>query len=202
MNKEQYELRKKEIIERLGVPEYDMRDPVNDSARELSKLTTEFKAIQRFEKVLNEDEQKKIVKKYASVPAVPIYLTDTDLELFTEQERPVVEDYFQDRNQTALELSKKHKGYTRNKVVALLRSGPFSTLCNRVFGPLAVLELQNAILKAIRDGDTKIIERMAEQMGVMKSPELKLNINKPLQFEDNPEIMKQIKELGDRLADL
>lgn len=195
MTNEEYENKKQEIIDKLGKPVFDLREPVNDSAKALAVLKQEYMREVRLSKV----EQQKVVKEYKALPAVPIYLTDTDLELFTEEERPVVEDYFSNTNQTAKELSSKHKGFSRQRIVALMRSGPFSILTDRLYAPLLALEVKNALLKALRDGNSKILERMAEQTGALKSQEMNLNINKPLEL-DNPELLAKLKELGDSEA--
>src|SRR5258708_28333100 len=187
MDKTEYLKAKEEIIARLGPAEYDMKLPVNDSARELVKLKNDYNRSVK----LSKSEQKEVVRTYKSFPAVPIELTDTDLELFTEEERPVVEDYFLNTNQLASDLSRKYKGFTRQKVVALMRSGPFSVLCDRLYATLMRLEVNNALLKAVRDGNPKILERMAEQTGAMKNQSLDLNINKPLEI--TPEIAAKLK---------
>ncbi len=195
MTSEEYEQEKQRIEKDLGKPEWDMKEPMNDSAKALHKLLNEYKSSIR----ISREDQKKVVKDYKTLPAVPIYLTETDLELFTEEERSVVEDYFSNTNQTPMELARKHKGFTRQKVVALQRSGPFSILCERLYAPLMALEVKNALLKAIRDGNAKILERMAEQTGALRSQEMNLNINKPLEV-DNPELLRKLKDLGDSEA--
>lgn len=202
MEKTDYIKAQNEIKARLGEPVYDMGDPVNDSAKELRKLQKAYMSelrksqVEERKQLLNQVEQKEVTTKYKVSPAIPVDLSEADLEPFTDLERQVLIDYFHNTNLTPTELARSH--FSRQKVVALQRSGLFNALCARVFEHLMPLEVRNASLKAVRDGDKKLIERFAEQYGVLKNQELNLNVNKPL--DDTPEIIKKLKDLGDVLG--
>lgn len=203
MDKLEYLKLRNDIITRLGKPEYgiDRTDAVNESAKELAKLYSAYKSKQMTERhasnrqALDVKEQKEVIKEYKHIRAVPIELSENDLAPFTDTERPILIDYFRDTNQTPKDLERT--GFSSQRIVALMRSGPFTVLAARVFEYLMPIEVRNAALKAIRDGDKRLIERFAEQTGVLKNQEMNLNINKPIQDDA---LMQKLKELGDAQA--
>lgn len=202
MNKTEYLQLKEAIITRLGKPEFEMGDPVNECARELKKLQREFRSQQQKEvhakkkALLEDDEQHNIVREYQSRLAVPIDLSDTDLELFKDYERPIVRAFYQNTNQTASELAAKFKDVSYQKIVALMRSGPFQVLYDKIYSYLMPMKVRNALLKAVDEGNARLVERLAEQTGALKNQEMTLNVNKPL---EDPALTRKLKELGDGL---
>lgn len=201
MDKTEYLKLQQEIIQRLGKPEKDFDGtPLNESARELKKLYSAYCSERNKERqetkkqLLNEVEQKEIVKINRLKPSVPIELTENDLILFKDIEKQVVIDYFHNTNLTPKDLERK--GFSTQKVVALMRSGPFTVLAAKVFDHLMPIEVRNACLKAVREGDKRLIERFSEQYGVLKNQEMTLNVNKPI---EDPILQQKLKELGDSL---
>lgn len=200
MEKTEYLKLKEAIIQRLGKPEYDNFEPVNESAKEIDKLKkahkSELMKEQKAQKklALSQEEEKEVVKKYRHTQATPIDLSEADLEPFTDLERQVIIDYFRDTNLTPTELARSH--FSRQKVVALLRSGPFQVLAARVYEHLGPLKTRWAVLKALDAGEKTIVQRAAEQWGIFKNQEMNLNINKPI---DNPELIQKLKEMGDSI---
>ncbi len=59
------------------------------------------------------------------------------------------------------------------------------------------IEASQALRTAMKEGDSKIITRVAEHYNVLKSEKLELEVNKPI---EDPVALKMLKELGDKLA--
>ena len=200
MDKLEYLKLKHDVINRFGKPEYDLGEPINESAKELKKLYKAYKSDEMVKRnadkkqALDEKEQKQVVKQYRLTQAVPIDLSENDLQAFTPKEREIIIDYFHNTNLTPTELVRS--GFSVQKIVALMRSGPFTVLAARVFEYLMPIEVRNAALKAVREGDKRLIERFAEQTGVLKNQEINMNINKPL---EDPELLKKLKDIGDSI---
>lgn len=199
MDKLEYEFKKKEIISKLGKPESDFdRQPLNESARQLKSLFSQYQSESKVKlsierkQALDLKEQKDVVRKYRLDYAVSIELSEADLEVFNEVERAVLVDYFHNTNLSPLDLERP--GFSRQKIVALMRSGPFAVLAAKVFDHLMAVEVRSAILKSIRSGNDKLAERFAEQLGILRNQTLDLNINKPI---EDQELIKKLKELGD-----
>ncbi len=202
MTKTEYLQLRESIETRLGKPEFEMGDPVNESAREIKKLLSEYRSQQQKEvhkkkkELLDDDEAHNIVRQYQSRLAVPIDISDTDLELFKDYERPVVRAFFENTNQTASELANRSKDVSYQKIVALMRSGPFQVLYDKLYSYLMPMKVRNALLKAVDDGNSRLVERLAEQTGALKNQEITMNLNKPL---EDPALTKRLKELGDQI---
>jgi|ERR1051326_3149567 hypothetical protein len=203
MTKEEYNQKKQEIIDRLGQPEWDNFEAVNDSAKELAKLKGLYRSSlasdrrQKDNEVrLSQPEVEAVESEARPLRAVPIDLTESDLIGFDDVEKDVILSYFNNTNLLPRDLNKLHPKLSTQKIAALLRSGPFAVLASKVWHHIAPVKVQWALLKLIEAKNPKIVERMAENFGQLKPTETNMNINKPLDVSD-PELLKKLKELGD-----
>lgn len=205
MDKQDFELARDEIIKVFGKPEYDMNDPVNESAKRLVALRREYASSLAKNKrqaklgilpVFNSQEAKEIeteARRYNR--AVPLYLTDADLAPFTPEERELLMTHFENQGLSDKELSKIHNKFTVHQVSAFLRSGKYYALAARVSEYIMPVKLRAALFKLVDAGNQKIIERLSEHYGLMKAQQTDININKPI--EGSPELIQKLKELGD-----
>src|SRR5947207_12298063 len=122
MDKTEYNLAKAEIISRLGAPVWDMREPINESARKLLALQHEYSNIVRQSRVdavkgsLNEER----LKKAETIRLRGIELSDSDLAPFQGKEKDILIAWFENKNQTNKQLAGRF-GVTYQFVASLLR---------------------------------------------------------------------------------
>lgn len=204
MTKAEYHELKAKIVTEYGEAEWDMGQPVNESARRLNELATTYrvgaiteaaKKRKELRELADSAEQVKSEKSYKSLGAC---LDKQDLAPFTTKECGVLESFFENPNQTDKELGHKH-GVTYQFVVALKKSLAFKMLYNKVLDRLLPIEAGFALRKAINSGDSQIIRRVAEHYGLLKAEQTDLTI-KPKEIND-PEVMKMLRELGDNWAE-
>lgn len=218
MNKEEYNLQKEKIIQTFGQPNEDTFNP-NESRIKLGKLKAEYlvscrnqqkkdakKAGQKQETELQDlPEVKAYVKeneKKASILIGNLEINDNDLLPFNQLERDVIRIKFDNWNLTHKQIANKcsdlSRTVTRQQVTATLDSPAFKILQQRYFDKLLPLEVNLALLAAVRQGDTKIVTRLAEQYNIMKPEKMEIDLNKPI---EDAEALKMLRELGDKLID-
>lgn len=200
MNKSEYELAKQEIITRLGQPEFDMSEPVNDSAKEIKELRSRYRSgimTGRKRLSLTPKEEKEVVEEAKYTKAVPIHLNEDDLIVFKPAERILLMSYFENTDLSPKDLSRMYPEFSISKIVALLHSGYFKRLAGKMFEQTLPVKLQWALLKLVEAKNPKIVERMSEHFGLLKSQETTLNVNKPI---DDPATVAKLKQIGDQQA--
>lgn len=210
MTKEEYTEGKKRIVETFGVPEYDNHAAVNESAKRCTKLLTEYRLSCRA-KQLKEDKETDIrqkaelselatqdVKRKYSVFDIPeICINENDLAPFDDVEIDVITNHFENMSLAHKQLAIK-SNVSRQVVTALLSSPAYRLLEAKVFDKLMPTETRMALLRAVRGLDSKITQRMAEHYKILNPEKLEVDLNKPI---DDPEALKLLKEIGDKLVD-
>jgi hypothetical protein len=209
MDRTEYDIAKQKLIETFGQPEWDNHVAVNESAKRLNTLLTEYRLSCRAAKRLEAKEagQKQeteikdlitpeIKQKYKGISIGAIELNENDLLMFTDVEKDIIHNHFEDMTLTHKQLAFKN-GVSRQIVTALLDSPAYRFLETKVFSKLMPSEIQIALLKATRGGDSKIVQRLAEHYKILHPEKLEVDINKPI---EDSKAVQMLKELGDRLV--
>lgn len=216
MDKQEYELAKAKIVQEYGQPENDYdRAPMNESARRIAELHTVYMiACRKAKKLLDREAGQKqapqgleeinaavpkdSVKEYLAMPVPPVFIPESDLIAFNKWERAVLIDHFEHLNLTHTELARRH-GVSQQKVTGLLNMEAVGMLQTRVFARILPVETYKGLLQALASKNHQVALRLAEHFGIIKGEETTLNLaNSVIQ---DPEAIKMLKELGDKLAD-
>ena len=210
MTKEEYETNKAKILQEFGKPESDNHVPLNESARRLYKLLTEYRVSCRIEQAkkareagqiqqlpIKELATPELKRKYKHINIGELELNDRDLLPFSEKEQDVIRCHFEDMSLNHKDLAVR-SNVSRQFVTALLDSPSYRFLEQKVFDKLMPSEVKIALLQATRGGDSKIIQRLAEHYKILNPEKMELDINKPI---DDPKALQMLKELGDKLVD-
>ncbi len=187
----------------LGDPEFDFdQTPLNESAKKIKELRSQFKsekmkeqhaAKKALEQSFNADERKLV----ESLPAKPIYIEEHDLKGFSELERAIIEGYYENRSLNQQELARRFN-VPRQTITALFHSTKFNLLRIKYYEFTMPSKLMLATEKLVDAGHEKTILRLNEHYGIIKAERSDINItSKPI---DDPEAMKMLKELGDKLS--
>ena len=214
MTKSEYEEQRKKIIETFGKPVFDMAEPQNESAKRCNALLSEYRqGVLSAKRVQNREKGMKVKpetvreiaenitseqkNRYSSIPIPEINLSDNDLIAFTDDERDVIIQHFNNMNLTHLQLSAKCK-LNRQQITALLHSPAYRVLESKVFDKLMPTETRLSLLRCVRGNDSKITQRLAEHYKILNPEKVEIDLNKPI---DDPKALKLLKELGDKLID-
>lgn len=213
MTKDQYNLRKQEIINTHGQPTHEMNVPTNESARLLAQLRQQNRMeaiaekkqaakdkgqLQRAEGI---DEIAELIDKenpkYKQAHIGPVAVDESDLRAFTDKEREILVYYFDNPEEPIKNVAKRF-GWNYQKMTAFIRSQAVINLEDRTYSKHARSLNWRAIIKAQRSGDSRVIQRLGEHFKQISSEKLELNVvNKPI--EDN-NLAKMLKEIGDKAA--
>lgn len=215
MTKDEYSQQKADIIAKLGMPERDFdQTPLNESAIQLKKLKTAYmlslrSAKKQADKDAGQSQSPDTLAEFVkAVPSEklrqamnkalpPIFLEAHDLKGFTELEGNIVQAHFEDRSLNNEQLANRF-GIKRQTVTALFNSREFKLLKLKYFELEAPEATRLAILHLLHDNDQKTAHRLAEHYGIIKAEKTDINItSKPI---DDPEALKMLRELGDKLS--
>lgn len=215
MTKDQFQQEKEAIIAKLGQPERDFdQTPLNESAIQLKKLKIAYmlslrSAKKQADKEAGQSQAPDTLTDFVkAVPSErlrqamnralpPIFLEPHDLKAFTEVEAGIVQAHFEDRSLNNEQLANRF-GIKRQTVTGLLNSREFKLLKLKYFEIEAPEATRLAILHLLHDNDQKTAHRLAEHYGIIKAEKQDINImSKPI---DDPEALKMLRELGDKLS--
>lgn len=206
MNRAEYDELKLKILKDFGDPNPTYDEP-NESRRRLNKLKSDYlvscREIKRKEekqaliasgKIEDLPELKPYIKNPITIGVIE--LNEKDLAAFTDQEREIIRQHFQDFNLSHHQLSHRVPKTHRQTVTALLDSPAYKILESRVFDRLMPSEVKIALLAATRDGDSKIIQRLAEHYRILQPEKMEIELNKPI---EDPLAIKMLKDIGDKI---
>ncbi len=203
MTKEERDSQIEEVKKLLGEPDFDYdQTPLNESAKKIKEIRGAFKSERmkaqwEEKKKVEEHFSKEDLKQAASLPAKPIYIADHDLKGFSELERAIIEAYYEDRNLNQQELSKRF-GLPRQTITKLFHSTQFNALRIKYYEYTMPSKLMLATEKLVDAGHEKTILRLNEHYGIIKAEKTDINItSKPI---EDPEAIKILRELGDKLS--
>ncbi len=219
MTKEEYKALSDKIIVEYGKPEYNNYEPVNESAVKIKVLLSEYRMstmanarrahsenakLEREKdnnlKRVNEglkDIAEDIPNKYKAYAIPELFLTESDLIPFNEKEKELLHEHFTNLTLSNKQLAIKCNVSTQH-VTALLNSTAVQILNQKVFDKLLPLEALKSILKALRANDSKVSLEVARHYKLIQNETSDINvISKPI---NDPEAIKMLKELGDKLA--
>jgi hypothetical protein len=206
LTKIEYDALKQTIVETYGKPEYDLQTPINESAKRLSALRS-----QRMQEGRKQAKDARLDEIRAEIPKsrLKAVLSDSNIKLpefeidarylasFSETEQLVLHDHF-NTNLSDTELGIKHN-LTRQAVTGLLHDTRVKVLEARLFDSIGPWRNRLALLRLQEADDSKVVVRLGEHWGVIKSETKELNLNtKPI---EDPKALQMLKELGDRLVD-
>lgn len=204
MTKEEYNTQKEQIAKEYGLPEYDMGDPINESARKHKELLSLYRLSNLKEKRDKETKELKTLaqtakdnkKEYIEHSVAPTFLTNKDLESFNSREKDIIIAYFEDFSLTSKELSNRF-GLPHQTISALFRTMQFKILYTKVFDQLLPLESLVALRQAMKNGDSKVSLRIAEHYGILKNEQKDVNVlSKPI---DDPKAHEMLNQLADKI---
>lgn len=207
MDKNEYETLKAKLIETYGKPVYDMREPQNEAAVKLNELKTQFR-LDTLARSRNERRELKLkdviadvpadkLREVVSVPILGIAINDSHLINFSPKERDILISHYNNLNLTHTQLAREH-GVSRQYVTGLIDSPANAVLRTKVMDKVLPLETSKALLRLLKADDRQVALRVAEHYKIIANNQTDLNIvNKPI---DDPEAIKLLKELGDKLA--
>lgn len=198
-------------VERVHGPAiWDMGEPQNESARQLVQIRREYRSTQALERHQKRKEAGykmapeglaeiantvRQVRAVADIPA--LFLNDKDLTYFTPIEKEILKSHFTNMRLSNAQLGKIHN-VSYQLVTELLTHTAVLILYGKVFGHLLPLKTWQSLLKAVDSGDKAVTLRLAEHFGLISNPQLDVNTKtKPI---DDPEALKLLKDLGDKLA--
>lgn len=213
MTKDQLTLRTQEIINTHGKPTWDMSQPVNESARLLVQLRTEYrmealankkqaaKAKGQDQKADGIDEIAQLADKenpkYKQAHIGAIGLDESDLKLFTPKEQEILIFYFDNPEESIKNIAKRF-GWNYQKMTSFLRSQAVVQLEDRTFTKAIRSRNWKALARAQAAGDSRVIQRLGEHFKQISSEKLELNVvNKPI---EDPEVVRVLRELGDKAS--
>lgn len=214
MTKDQFELRKQEIINLLGKPEYDMKDAVNESARQLVALRTEYrlglmaegrqKAKEKGQKQkpetlqeINAEVPSEKLKEYSTQLLPSVLIEDKDLVMFSDLEKEILRARYDNWNMDTKKLADRF-GMSRQKVAALLNSIAVQILDAKVWKQIVPFEVRKSLMSCLRAHDVKVTLRLAEHEKIIENEKLDLTVRD--KAITDPAAIKMLKELGDRLT--
>lgn len=171
MTKDEYELKKQEIINRLGKPEYDYdRTALNESAKEMQRLAGDRlaydKAIKKQAKMdaMPYEEKEKLGRRLSSLNEIT--LLDEDLQEFKGVDKDIVRDHFTNRHASAKTLGHRYnKSYQH--VAGLLKSRAVNILKAKYFNETLSENTQIALIKLTQDADPKIVLEAAKYLQLL-----------------------------------
>jgi hypothetical protein len=208
MTENEYELAKAEIVRTFGKPEWDMKDPSNESARKLRELEVSFRHAKRAEKKL-ESERKKMLSFQSEVEGkdnnglVPMSLPpsmDPYFSTFSSEEQRIILEYMKNPYQEAGDIAKKLY-ISHQKVGAFLRADKFTKFYSQAifamqeqFPALAV----HALIQCAHSKNESVKLRAAELLAEM-------SMGKGSKKDEKrdivaPDVQAALRELGDKLA--
>lgn len=217
MTKEEFEQLSKEIKEKHGKPEWEEWQPMNESARQLMTLRTEYRmrlvASRRKERLdagekmrpeglkeiaegVLKDKAKAMLVERVGIPE--LFLNENDVRGFSMTEKEILHSYFNDLTLKPKQLAVKHQ-VSYQQVVALLDSTAFKILYTKVFDRILPFESLIALRQAMRKGDSKVSLEIARHYKLIQDETVNVNgLSKPI---DDPKALTMLKDLGDKLAD-
>jgi hypothetical protein len=193
------------IIALHGQPLRDF-DGKNEAARLIDALHMKNKIAKMQAGRKKADSLKDIVadvsamtlKQYINKKLLPIYLEDKDLKQFNELEKQILQAHYEDSTLNNEQLANRF-GVKRQQVTALFNSMEAKLLKIKLFERECPDKIRLALLHLIEDNDQKTTLRLAEHYGIVKAEKQDINItSKPI---DDPEAIKMLRELGDKLSD-
>ena len=216
MNKEQYEQIKKDIIAEYGTPTYDMRDPVNESAKRITAARSQYlsdaMAIGRANKYRPKEEQQKDnsiqgilkdvpkerIKATWNIDLPEMCIDDKYLLAFDDTEKKILHTHFNQPNLKNKDIGIKFN-VSAQLVTSLLNDTRTKILEARLFESLAPWRTRLALLRLVESNDSRVVVRLAEHFKVIESESKDINlITKPIQ---DTEAEKMLKEIGDKLIE-
>lgn len=202
MTDEEYNLAKADIIKLHGEPVRDF-DEKNESARLIDQLNYKRRAaaMQAGRKAKLSDIVSDVpvsqLRKYSALPLRPIYLEDKDLKQFTDLEKQILQAHYEDSTLNNEQLATRF-GCKRQAITALFNSMEAKLLKIKLFERECPDKIRLALLHLVEDNDQKTTLRLAEHYGIVKAEKTDINItSKPI---EDPEAMKLLRELGDKLS--
>lgn len=204
MNIEEYNKLKEDIIKEHGVPVFDLRDAVNQSAKLIRALEIRKRQETRIankqqndvkqpEDVFAEDKAWKR-PKYTKLPS--IIVLDKDLKGFTAIEAEIVKQHYLDRSLSVQALAHQfNKPY--QTIAGLFRRAEFKALELKYFLDELGGATQTAILQMIKNGNPNVVQHAAEYLGVMKDKENTTDENRLV----NPLHEEYLRRLSEWLMD-
>jgi hypothetical protein len=200
MTDQEYQAMKAEIIAKFGQPEYDMRDPVNESARLIAKLVARKSVEDRAATKKQKSEFAQLVgsldKTAETLPAPDI--NDNDLTAFDETERQLITAYFSDLNQSPKTLATRFN-VNYQMITALFKSDRFKILYKKVFDSILPLEGLIALRALLKKGDTKAVLETLRHYGLIKTEAVDVNITRSTPIEDVAAV-DLLKKIGDSIV--
>ncbi len=203
MTKEERDQQINEVKKLLGEPDFDFdQTPLNEAAKKIKEIKGQFKSERMKEqweakKAVEQHFSKEDLKAVASLPAKPIYIEDHDLKGFTELERAIIEAHYEDRNLNQQDLSRRFN-IPRQTITKLFHSVQFNALRIKYYEFTMPSKLMLATEKLVDAGHEKTILRLNEHYGIIKAEKQDINIvSQPIQ---DPEAIKMLQELGDKLS--
>lgn len=208
MTNEDFELEKQKIINEFGKPERDW-DPNlwNESAKRIKALTErkrmealadKRKAKQEYLADLFKDIPKEQYKQIMKQPLPAIYIEDHDLKAFQDIEKEIIRYHFENRDSTNKELA-TYFNTNPQRITALFHSIQFKALEIKYHEARIPAKLRNALERLVDADHEKTVLRLSEHYGIVKAEKQDINItSKPI---EDPEAIRLLRELGDRVAD-
>lgn len=167
MTPEEFQQQKADIIAQYGKPEYDMQDPVNESARKLKELAiknlADARAKQKGSRGPYNTEKKVSVLK-------AIDLADVDLNGFDKLEKDILRAYFEDRTQSAKTLANRF-GVPYQQVNGLMRDKRVQYLKVKYFNQTFEENTMLGLLKLTQDADPRVVLEAAKYLQILKEQE-------------------------------
>ena len=188
MTKQEKDKQKEEIIAKYGEPLWDMRDPLNESARQLKALkearTAETKG---FNKTSFQAQAVKVLSE-------SVDLTEEDLRKFDKLEREIVKAYFQDQTLSNRALADRFD-VPFQKIVALLRDDRVTDLEIAHFKILGRKKAMKMALRKMDEGDAKMVLEIIKELDLL--PASKSIDNTPqYQTIEDPKLEKLLRKTG------
>lgn len=211
MTKNEYESAKAEIVKNLGIPVrgngFETED--NESAKALNSLKGQYLASQRANKKLKavNELQNSLEQAVSEIPEAKkqeyrkytlpsIIVLDKDLKDFEKIEALIVKDYLENMDLEPKFLANKY-GKSYQFVAGLLNSKLVENLRIKYYGLCLKAETMKSSLRAIKAGDTRVLQSAIEYLKLMSNSDESLG-SKAI---SDPLAEAKLKELGDKLAD-
>lgn len=206
MNQKEYNLTKQEILTQYGKPEYDLFEPVNESAKKLKELRRLYARSKQDLKRTAEVTLaiKKLAPLGLKASVVPEELVRPEwLVPFNKEQLAVIRQWLMNTRQGVDAIARIVK-VTPNFVKQVLQSQSFRMLdmhLRQAYKEMLPLEAW-ARLRECFDSDNPNVKLNATKLILIDSGDIKPvqdeNINKPPEMLD-PDLQEKLRQKGDRL---
>lgn len=180
---------KEDIISRLGEPVWDMREPVNESAKALKALADRRRdETKGYNKASLQTQAQQVLSE-------PLELTEYDLRKFDKLEREILTAYFKDQTLSNNKLAEMFN-VPFQKIVALLRDDRTTDLEITHFKIVGRKKAMRAALRKLDEGDAKVALEIIKELDLLPSSKQDVAAVPQYQTIADPRLEKGLRKFG------